>query len=226
MDEPHPLYILLCRHSINARLCLLFGLIFVSVKFAVLPVQNMDQGIFFWGILIAAACSPALCFPYIAAIWIKITPITDRVTYYEEEFIFLLSVFIGTSFFLYLAFPIHPMEGLRLGGGLTAILAPFSVLVWALKSIVAPLSKRNLSAQVESAQQYRDTTPNFLRNILACCAAGLATAVTNLLLLLILFESQGQPLFGHVPFISAYGFLFMSILTAPLLVFFGRLLIS
>lgn len=218
----------LCRYSVIARVIILAGTLILATQHNYIPTNHFTEQYVLWGSLIAVSISPLVCLPYVFALWTKITPIKDRVTYFENELVFLFSVFLGTSFFLYLAQPIHPVSALCLGISLTAVMIPFCVLVWALNSIFAPLSKRDLSEIVKNAQQFREYTPNFWNNVMAYSMAVITSSLTIIFAIFTTSFANGHgiPHLNHVPFMSALTFIFMSIITAPLFILLGRLLIA
>lgn len=225
MDGLHPIYLFLCRYGVNLRLLILAAIVFFAAKNGIFPTEHFTEAYVLWGSVLAICFGPLVCLPYVGALWTKITPIKDRVTYFEGEITFLASIFIGTSFFIYLTFPLRPVEAAIFGGTLTAFMFPLSLIVWALNSYFAPLSKRDTSEMVENAQQFRDLTRNFWRNILAYCASGLASALFGLISTAYLSKGSG-PVFQSMPFMSVSIFILMSIVTAPFFVLIGRLLIA
>gem|GEM_PF-6236628 len=104
--------------------------------------------------------------------WNLITPCSNRLTYIEDEIVFVFSAIIGPTFAFTLLSPVGVITSLRFSTIAIVMALPIIILCWAAIRRVYPIdhSDPDVERCVQSIAQDRKTNP-FFRNVFAYTAA-------------------------------------------------------
>ena len=156
-----------------------------------------------------------------ATFWQRITPIRNKVTYFEDEIVFAGSAFIGISIAL-LMYDIKPINAFIAITKTLIVASPVFFAICFTKSKLNPMHKRDTEAVVEAIVEHQEDTPHMWRNYFAYGLTGLTTAVTMHLALEIIpsFRSPIGELDLLIP--SFITLCILCMLITPWLVLFGN----
>ena len=225
MDEFHPITLRLIIYGTAIR-CFSIAVVFtILLRCEVIqlgPDPEVFSGFFSTFTLFAMfLVCPFIGSSVFATIWQRITPIRNKVTYFEDEIVFAGSAFIGISIAL-IMYDIKPINAFIAIVKTLILASPVSFAICFAKSKLNPIHKRDTKAVVEAIIEHQEDTPHMWRNYFACGLTGLTTAVTMQLALEIIpsFRAPIGELDLLVPSFMTLCILCMII--TPWLVLFGN----
>lgn len=226
MDKAHPVTIFLLRHGYLVRgfaigiiLCTMLKTGFLNLGEA--PAEAHSKGLYFGIFLLGSFASAAGSFVF-APLWQKITPIKNRVTYFEDEIVFIGSTMVGLSASLFFWGITSISEGLQISFWSVLAATPVFFLVWLTKATLTPLDTIDTSEANAAAQTFRAETPHFWNNALAYVISGIITALILTLSLILIIRFKGGSFAVGSGCLSFISITLMNTLAAPLFIWIGR----
>ena len=226
MDKAHPVTQFLLHYGYWIR-GIVLGLIFCAMlKTGFLSLSearlDADYTTLYFGAFMMGILGPIAGQWLFAPFWQKITPITDKVTYLEDEIVFAGSALLGVSAALFFWCMIPIFEAIRIT--LWALLAalPAFFLIWLKKSTLSPLKYQDKSEAVAAVQNFRDETPYFWNNLIAYVATALISALVLTIILFLIISLRGGTFALRAQCITFTSLLVLNIISAPFYVWIGR----
>lgn len=185
------------------------------------PADTISPMLYF-GIFLLGASSPSMGLYAFAPFWAKVTPIKNRSTYIENEIVFIGSTLIGLSAALAVWFQIPIFYAVKTSAFAVMIALPALFLIWLAKSTLSPLRDLDTSADVASAQSFRDETPYFWNNALAYILSGVVSSfVFTLIFFLVITLNDGT--FATAAGWKIFpGMMIANTIAAPIYIWIGR----
>lgn len=226
MDEAHPITLFLSNFgywirgtAIGLILCLMLKTGFLSFGSAEAATASNTL---YLGVFTIGLTSPFAGQWAFAPFWQKITPIKDRITYFENEIVFVGSTLISVSTALFFWGFVPISKALTVTAWAILAASPLFFLIWLTKSTLTPLKYKNTSDQVAAAQNFRDETPYFWKNALAYLITALVSSLMLTLMLMLVIIMRGGQIQLGTGCLSFGSLIMMNLIAAPIYIWIGR----
>lgn len=225
MDQAHPIAKFLLRYGYWIRgvacgltLCLMLHTGFLSFGE---PQGVEPSNMLYLGLMLLGTFAPSVGQWPISRLWEKITPVKDRVTYAEDEIVFIGSAILGISGTLFFWVLIPPLSAIKISLWVLMAISPVLFLIWFLKSTFAPLDMLDTTADVKAAQDFRRETPNFWANLMAYFIAALVSALVITLTIVTVSMSRGGAIDFGTGCVSVVSMVITNLIAAPIFIWIG-----
>ena len=225
MDQAHPITKFLLKYGFWIRgtafglvLCLMLQTGFLNSE-GLEPGENSNM--LYFGLMAVGLFAPSVGALAFTPFWEKITPIKDRITYFEGEIVFIGSALIGVSaaFFFWVLIP--PLTAVQITLWALMATSPVFFLMWLIKSTLDPLDAHDTSSQVAAAQDFRDQTPHFWNNATAYVITAVVSALVVTLTILLLSIYRGASLNVGTGCTSVISMVILNLIAAPIYIWIG-----